>query len=285
MRTRDWTRRAAAAATAARQWWKGDRPAPPGSRGDDAAAWTPYEAAQRIQANHVGELTAALQSKEHRGMSVPQIEAMIAWSGHAKAGVHRQPDDRTWIWSDLHLGQDWAARNFDRPFWNAAEMDDKLFDEWRRAVRPGDTILCLGDAGIDTGEGIGQQHRWDTAPGAKVLVIGNHDVDPEDQSRQLSQHGAVLTLVAPGDPPLLLTHVALLELPPGTVNVHGHQHRSPSPTTDRHINVCVEQLNYRPARLSDIRLLARRMIDDTGVPDHATAVRIEMAKRLSAPTR
>ena len=54
---------------------------------------------------------------------------------------------------------------------------------------------------------------------------------------------------------------ALVSTPRG--GVHGHERRSASPTTDRHINVCVEQLNYRPARLSDIRLLARRMIDDT----------------------
>ena len=275
---------AAKAVTTARRWKTRNQPTPRG-HGNDDSAFTPSEAAQQIQAGYVRELRHALRTRERRGMSAPQIEAMIAWSDHAEAGVHEGADESTWIWSDLHLGEDWSIRSFDRPFWNAAEMDDALFDAWRRTVKPGDTILCLGDAGIDTGERIGQQDRWRLAPGGKQLVIGNHDVDPDDENRRLSQDGSVLTLVAPGRPPLLFTHVALFELPPGTVNVHGHQHGSPSPTTDRHINVCVEQLNYRPARLSDIRLLARRMIDDTGVPDHATAVRIEMAKRLSAPSR
>ena len=272
---------AAKAVTAVRRWKTGNQPTPR-DHGNDDSALTPAEAAQRIQAGYVRELRHALRTRERRGMSAPQIEAMIAWSDHAKAGVHEKADERTWIWSDLHLGEEWSIRSFERPFWNAAEMDDALFEAWRRAVKPRDTILCLGDAGIDTGDRISQQYRWRMAPGAKQLVIGNHDVDPDDENRRLSQDGSVLTLVAPGDRPLLLTHVPLLKVPPGTVNVHGHEHRSASPTTDQHINVCVEQLDYRPARLNDIRLLARRMIDDTGVPDHTTAVRIEMAKRLSA---
>jgi len=34
----------------------------------------------------------------------------------------------------------------------------------------------------------------------------------------------------------------------GVINVHGHIHSQPSPG-ERYINVCVEQLDYGPARL------------------------------------
>ena len=43
---------------------------------------------------------------------------------------------------------------------------------------------------------------------------------------------------APGDPPLLLTHIPLVKVPLGAVNVHGHIHQAPVTDTP-HINVCV----------------------------------------------
>ena len=73
-------------------------------------------------------------------------------------------------------------------------------------------------------------------------------------------------MCAGGDPPLLLTHVPLLQVPDGAVNVHGHLHGEESPTRDRHLNVSVEQLNYRPVRLSEIRRLARRLVAGRIVP-------------------
>ena len=50
-----------------------------------------------------------------------------------------------------------------------------------------------------------------------------------------------MTLYAAGDPPLLLTHVPLLQVPPGAINVHGHVHEQESPRPNRHVNVSVEQ--------------------------------------------
>ena len=75
----------------------------------------------------------------------------------------------------------------------------------------------------------------------------NHDVDPVNHVRPLAVDRTAVTLAAPGEPPLLLTHVPLLQVPAGWVNVHGHVHRNESPSRIRHINVSVEQLNY-PAR-------------------------------------
>ena len=61
-------------------------------------------------------------------------------------------------------------------------------------------------------------------------------------------------------PKLIFTHVPVRpdHLLDGWVNVHGHMHDDP-PTDTRHINVSVEQLDYRPVELARIRLLARAL--------------------------
>ena len=89
-----------------------------------------------------------------------------------------------------------------------------------------------------------------------------------------------MTLYAAGDPPLLLTHVPLLLVPHGAVNVHGHVHEQESPTPNRHINVSVEQLTYRPTKLSEIRRLARRLMEGRTVPGESTRARLNVVERV-----
>lgn len=52
------------------------------------------------------------------------------------------------------------------------------------------------------------------------------------------------------------------------------------PYQNRHINVTVEQLNYRPARLSKIRRLARRLMKGRTVPGHSTRQRLNVVERV-----
>ena len=73
---------------------------------------------------------------------------------------------------------------------------------------------------------------------------------------------------------------SLMQVPHGAVNVHGHVHEQESPTPNRHVNVSVEQLNYRPAKLSDIRRLARRLVEGRIVPGHSTRARLNVVERV-----
>ena len=111
-------------------------------------------------------------------------------------------------------------------------------------------------------------------------MLGNHDVDPVNQICPFEIDRTAVTLYTAGDPPRLLTHVPLLEVPHGAVNVHGHVHEQESPTPNRHVNVSVEQLNYRPAKLGDIRRLARRLLEGRIVPGHRTRARLNVVERV-----
>lgn len=193
--------------------------------------------------------------------------------------LYEDPDERTWIWSDLHLGHGFSVGAFDRPFRTAQACDKAMHQAWIARAADGNTTICLGDVSLD---GCLRPHhivRWQQAPGSKVLVLGNHDVDPVNRVKLLDIRRTALALAAPGDPPLLLTHVPLIQVPHGTVNVHGHIHQKDSPTTNRHINVSVEQLGYAPANMKDIRLLARRLLEGQNVPSREnTGRRIDIVK-------
>jgi calcineurin-like phosphoesterase family protein len=62
------------------------------------------------------------------------------------------------------------------------------------------------------------------------------------------------------------------------VNIHGHVRQQDSPSSNRHINVSVEQLNYQPVRLSDIRRLARRLMEGRTVPGPSTRARLNIVE-------
>ena len=60
-----------------------------------------------------------------------------------------KPDpERTWLWSDLHLGDETFALLKRRPFPTTEDMDRELLASWRATVRPDDLIICLGDVAV-----------------------------------------------------------------------------------------------------------------------------------------
>ena len=101
-----------------------------------------------------------------------------------------------------------------------------MMEAWYEQVGEGETIICLGDVTVD-GEALAHhQEWWQKAPGTKWLMLGNHDVDPVNQIRPFKIDRTAVTLYAAGNPPLLLTHVPLLQVPHGAVNVHGTRART-----------------------------------------------------------
>ena len=162
------------------------------------------------------------------------------------------PPEETWIWSDLHLADRSALFSWDRPFGDVVRMNHHLLREWRHRVRPGDTIICLGD--------VAHPNDWRdrrlmldvrNCPGRRVLILGNHDVEDTEALRDagfVEQHAAALCAT---EPALALTHMPLRRVPLTAINVHGHLHGVPAPSP-RHLNVCVEWTDYAPVRLDQL---------------------------------
>ena len=163
-------------------------------------------------------------------------------------------------------------------------MDQAMRDAWYELVDVDDTIICLGDVTVDGSVQAQHQRWWREAPGAKWLVLGNHDVNRLGELNVEGFEEVHPTLFADGDPPLLMTHMPLRHVPEGCVNVHGHTHNA-APTSTRHVNVSVEQIRYQPVELERIRRLARELVADRYPAGETTAERIDnMAEQGRPPT-
>ena len=84
-----------------------------------------------------------------------------------------------------------------------------------------------------------------------------------------------MTLVVPGEPTLLVTHMPLWSVPAGRVNVHGHVHNHEALRPGPFVNICVEQTGYRPLPLEAVRRLAARRLEDPRPRGETTLEEIE----------
>jgi calcineurin-like phosphoesterase family protein len=171
-----------------------------------------------------------------------------------------------WVTSDTHFSHENIIKYCDRPFDNAAAMDEALIDYWNEVVKPGDLVYHLGDVCFGDYKEV-HNKIWTRLNGKKRIVVGNHDDIPFLVKlgfaqkivmwRMFPEFGLLFTHV-PVDPSGLKIFVGESENKCGTEqkrfrNVHGHIHQNPSPTPD-HYNVCVEQTNYRPVNIEELRI-------------------------------
>lgn len=207
----------------------------------------------------------SIGSEERQGLA-----QLLSAARRMPAGeLHAQDHPEVWLWSDLHLGHAMALSVFGRPYWTPEEMEDDLFETWRRVVDPGHTVVILGDVAIGGLSGR-RLKRFRAAPGRKVLVVGNHEFDSTVEGHLDGFDEIFSAVYVAGSPELLLTHVPLRHVPKGCVNVHGHRHLW-TPSGTRHINVVVEQVEYQPRSLTSIRRLAARVAKGQPVPGRTTA--------------
>ena len=190
-----------------------------------------------------------------------------------------------WVWSDLHLGHGNIIRYCERPFAEVKAMDRQLYANWEATVAPEDQLICVGDVAMRSALCDATWRRIRGAAGRrKQLVVGNHDLTGAGRLRVAGFDDVCSLLWMDGDPPLLFTHMPLANVPPGWVNVHGHTHAAPL-TRSPHVNVSVEQIDYRPLALAHVRALAAELSQGRYPEGETTLERVANLSHKAAPSR
>lgn len=156
-----------------------------------------------------------------------------------------------WVVSDTHFGHENIIKYCKRPFANAAEMDERMVENWNSVVKDEDIVYSLGDVYFAQG--------WKSLSklkGRKRLILGNHD---DGKDKHLHEHfQKILVWRMFPEFGLLLSHVPIYPLAHEMVNgkyvnVHGHIHDNLI-EDDRYINACVEHHNYTPINIEELRV-------------------------------
>jgi calcineurin-like phosphoesterase family protein len=160
---------------------------------------------------------------------------------------------RTFVTADTHFGHKgactFAAANGVgkmRPWDTIEEMDEALVQRWNETVKPEDRVYVLGDVVINR-RSLPTIARLN---GRKTLVKGNHDLFRIEE--YLAYFDDVRAVV--GLKEMVLTHVPIHPCSIGrwVNNVHGHLHDR-SVGDPRYLCVSVEQTDYRPITLEEVR--------------------------------
>jgi len=161
-----------------------------------------------------------------------------------------------WVISDNHFGHANILNfkdndgNFIRGsrFSSMEEMDEHMVDRWNSVVKDGDKVYNLGD--VYFGQGYKLLNRL---KGQKRLILGNHDNGKDQHLLQNFSKIQVWRVFSEFN--MVLSHVPIH--PSGLEYkvkycVHGHIHER-NLDDPRYFNVSVEQIDYTPVNIEDIR--------------------------------
>lgn len=198
----------------------------------------------------------------------------------------------TWVISDTHFGHAKCWEVFKgadgvspmRPFTSTEEMDETMVDNWNRVVGKNDRVIHVGDVVINKKF----LPILDRLNGIKELVEGNHDQHKNKALlvpyfRKCSAMKEIAGIVFSHFP----MHPDSVERF-GT-NVHGHLHservmwdvlkidedelqhhpdqspyRKVREIDPRYFNVSVEQINYTPISVEDLRIRIKEQQEAAG---------------------
>lgn len=163
-----------------------------------------------------------------------------------------------WVTSDTHFNHQNILKFKEddgvtpvRDFDSVQEMNETLIDNWNSVVKQGDKVYHLGDVFFGPKEEF--KILWPRLNGKKRLIVGNHDDIKFLSQGNFFQKVYMWRLFKEFG--IILTHVPINQdnFRVGSKNVHGHIHTKKSPNGPYQC-VCVEQTNYTPVNIEDLRV-------------------------------
>ena len=161
---------------------------------------------------------------------------------------------KTWLIADTHFGHSAIVGYEQRPFADAAQMDEQLISNWNSAVGPEDQVFMLGDFALAPAGRV--KELLATLHGRKTLILGNHD-------RGHSVSWWLEAGFAWASPyPILLDEFFMLSHEPLYVNanmpyanIFGHVHGNPAyrDCSGQHFCVSAERIGYAPIDFAKVK--------------------------------
>lgn len=160
-----------------------------------------------------------------------------------------------WVISDTHFGHTNILGFTDEKghlfrgslFSDVEEMNEKMIENWNNVVKDNDIVYHLGDVYFSSKGKVMERLK-----GRKRLILGNHDTIDNYTTQHFQK---IMVWRKFPEFKLLLTHVPVhpssLEMKV-THNIHGHIHDK-NIDDERYINVGVEQTNYAPVNIEELR--------------------------------
>lgn len=161
----------------------------------------------------------------------------------------------TWIVSDTHFGHKNIVKYCNRPQGHELYMHRN----WNSVIGIDDQVLHLGDLAVWYGP---EEEYWleyaRSLHGRKFLIKGNHDLRKEKVYAKYD-----FTMIPEfvqefeGQRVLFSHYPDVDRIGDWDINIHGHIHNNPldpvlAKTKRRYVNVSMEVMDYKPARLADI---------------------------------
>lgn len=152
----------------------------------------------------------------------------------------------TVCWADLHIDHFKAAKA--RGFGTLKEFQETVAEAWLKTVTPRTTIILVGDVALYR-DGLS---FIKTLPGKKILVPGNHDLERDNDMRDVLEVYDDVRVDWKHKRGIWFSHIPMH---PGQLRgrrqVHGHIHEDII-QDERYINVCWDHLKEGPVDLEKI---------------------------------
>lgn len=160
-----------------------------------------------------------------------------------------------YICSDLHFNHKNIIIYENRPWPDRDAMNAGLIENWNKAVSPVDTVYVLGDVGFCSQAKATELVKQ--LNGNKILIMGNHDRNrPPYRWIEIGfdeVHKNPTHITSCGKT-IMLMHEPPETKEEGMFYIYGHVHGDPAypDWTPDSACVCLERLNYVPAKLEDV---------------------------------
>jgi len=157
-----------------------------------------------------------------------------------------------YLCSDCHWYHENIIKYCNRPFKNAEEMNEVMFNNWQETISPEDKVIYLGDwvIGSDKKYAIAQVLH-DELNGKKLFIQGNHD-------EQLHKHTTIKTIKGTIEVKykglnILLCHEPIWDFD-HDLQVCGHIHNNEvnNQLKWNMFNAGMEMTNYTPVHIDDV---------------------------------